>query len=309
LNEFEEALFPDQAKFIRIFTPTNQYIKANYNTFNYSFRLNPKAMLSSTSLKGFKKIISRTNLQSSLQVNRKSIAKGITEFSPFKYELTDTALITLNTVFLNTFSFNRFSSKWGFDISNLRNSGKTLLTYGYESRTLNDWNIKLRWNVSRSLTLDLTGKKGLNGLYTPSFANRNYELSIYNIEPKIVFLQGTKFRLSTGYKFDTKKNSALYGGEKSSSNSINVETKYNVLQNGSIAARFTFNNIDFKSPANTTVSYIMLDGLLPGSNYLWNIDVTKRLLNNLELNFQYEGRKPGSARTVHVGRASVRALF
>ena len=115
--------------------------------------------------------------------------------------------------------------------------------------------------------------------------------------------------MSTSYKFDNKKNNPLYGGEKSTSNSINVETKYNVLQNSSITGKFTFSNIDYKYPANTTVSYIMLDGLLPGSNYLWSIDLTKRLLNNLELNFVYEGRKPGDARTVHIGRASVRALF
>ena len=309
LNEFEEALFPDQAKFIRIFTPTNQFVKANYTTFNYSFQLNPRAVLNKSDLKGFQKLISRTNIKSSVQVTKKSVARGNTEFSPFKYELTDTALITLNTVFLNIFSFNRFSSKWGFDISNLRNSGKNLLTYGYESRKVNDWTAKFRWNLSRSLTLDVNGKKGFSALYTPSFANRNYELDIYNIEPRIVFIQGTKFRLATSYKFDNKKNNALYGGEKSSSNSINIETKYNVLQNSSITGRFTFNNIDYKSPTNTTVSYIMLDGLLPGSNYLWSIDLTKRLLNNLELNFVYEGRKPGSARTVHIGRASVRALF
>jgi hypothetical protein len=242
-------------------------------------------------------------------VSKKSIAKGNTEFNPFKYELADTALITLNTLLLNTFSFNRFSSKWGFDFSNLRNRAKILLTYGYESRKLNDWTLKARVNFSRSITFEVSGKKGFNGLYTPSFANRNYELDVYNIEPRLVFIQGTKFRLATSYEYDNKKNSPLYGGEKSTSNSINVETKYNVLQNSSITGKFTFSNIDYKSPANTTVSYIMLDGLLPGSNYLWSIDLTKRLLNNLELNFVYEGRKPGDARTVHIGRASVRALF
>ena len=309
LNEFEEALFPDQAKFIRIFIPTNEFVKANYTTFNYSFQLNPRSVLNKSDSKGFSKLLSKTNLKSSLQITKKSIARGNAEFSPFKYELTDTALITLSTVFLNTFSFNRFSTKWGFDISNLRNSGKNLLTYGYESRKINDWAIKFRWNLGRAFTLDINGKKGFNGLYTPSFANRNYELEIQIIEPRLVFIQGTKFRLSSGYKFDAKKNKPSFGGEKSTTNSINIETKYNVLQNSSIIAKFTYSNIDYKFPTNTTVSYIMLDGLLPGSNYLWTVDLTKRLLNNLELNFVYEGRKPGSSNTVHIGRVAARALF
>jgi hypothetical protein len=53
----------------------------------------------------------------------------------------------------------------------------------------------------------------------------------------------------------------------------------------------------------------MLDALLPGKNILWNFDLTKRLGNNLELNFQYEGRKPAEARTIHIGRASLRAIL
>jgi hypothetical protein len=57
------------------------------------------------------------------------------------------------------------------------------------------------------------------------------------------------------------------------------------------------------------VEYIMLDALRPGSNYLWTLDFTKRLLNNVEINLQYEGRMPADSRTIHVGRASVRALF
>jgi hypothetical protein len=71
----------------------------------------------------------------------------------------------------------------------------------------------------------------------------------------------------------------------------------------------TYDQIQYNYPANTTVSYVMLDGLLPGSNYLWTVDFTKKLFNNVELNFQYEGRKPGASRMVHVGRAALRALF
>ncbi|MDP4264288.1 MAG: hypothetical protein Q8941_17290 [Bacteroidota bacterium] len=313
LNEFELAAFPDQAKFIRIFTPTNQFVKANYVTFNYRFDLNPRAVLNAPNLGGFKKFVSKFNVSTSLQVNKKSVAKGDFEFNPFNYNINDTALITLNTALINTISFNRFSSKWGMDLSNNRSSGKSLLTYGYESRKINDWMAKFRWNMSRSVSLNINGRKGANALYTPNaqFDNRNYQLNIYSIEPVLSFIRGTSFRLVTGYKLENKKNQPVYGGEKSISNSVNIESKYNVLQNSSITAKFTFNNIDFKSAtgATTTVSYIMLDGLLPGKNYLWTLTFTKRLLNNLELNFQYDGRKPGASRTVHIGRASITALF
>jgi hypothetical protein len=313
LNEFELAAFPDQAKFIRIFTPTNQFVKANYVTLNYSFSLTPRALLNSTGLKGFKKFVSRFSFITSLQIIKKSVAKGSFEFNPFKYGVNDTALITLNTVLLNTLSFNRFSSIWGIDISNLRNNGKSLLTYGYESRKVNDWSAKLRWNISRSFSLNLNGRKGTNALYTPSaqFDNRNYQLDIHSVEPNLTFIRSTTFRLVTGYKLENKKNLPGYGGEKAVSNSVNIETKYNVLQNSSITGKFTFNNINFKSPtaATTTVSYIMLDGLLPGKNYLWTLAFTKRLINNLEVNFQYDGRKAGVSRTVHIGRASITALF
>ncbi|HEX5653839.1 MAG TPA: hypothetical protein VFX58_12235 [Chitinophagaceae bacterium] len=309
LNEFELAAFPDQAKFIRIFTPTNEFIKANFITFNYSLNISPRTILNKPDLKGLLKFISRLNLITSLQINKKSLAKGSFEFNPFRYDVNDTALITLNTVILNTLSFNRFSSKWGIDFSNLRNNGKALLTYGYESRRLNDWLVKWRWNMSRTFSININGKKGLNALYTPQFNNRNYELDVYSMEPSLIFIRGTAFRFISGYKFENKINHPEYGGEKSTSHSINLESKYNILQSSSLTGKFTFNNIQYNYPSNTTVSYIMLDGLLPGKNFLWSLAFTKRLLNNLELSLQYDGRKPAASRTVHVGRASITALF
>jgi hypothetical protein len=312
LDEFEIAAFQDQAKFIRLFVPTNQFTKANYTTINYSFSFNPKAILKQTGAGSLSKFAARFNWQTSLQKSKKSIASGDFEFNPFKYGITDSALLTLNTVLSNTISFNRYSSNWGIDLINLQNSGKALLTYGYESRKINDWSAKLRWVVSPSFTFNVVGKKGMNGLFTPSFGNRNYELDIYNVEPQLVFINRTTFRLQTSYKLDKKTNKPFYGGEEALSNSLNLETKYNILQSSSVNARLTYNHINFDAKANganTTVGYIMLDGLQPGKNYLWSVDFTKRLFSNIELNMQYEGRKPGDSRTVHVGRAAVRALF
>jgi hypothetical protein len=158
--------------------------------------------------------------------------------------------------------------------------------------------------------LKVYGIKGLNALYTPRFANRNYQLDIYSVEPSLVFVNGKKtFRLVTGYGYDNKRNLPVYGGEKSHAHAVNIETKYNILQSSSVTTKFTFNNIAYKFPASTTVSYIMLDGLLPGKNFLWSLGFSKRLLNNLELSFQYDGRKSGTAPVVHLGHAGITALF
>ncbi|MCG2616570.1 hypothetical protein LZZ85_19885 [Terrimonas sp. NA20] len=312
LNEFELAVFADQAKFIRIFTPTNEFIKSNYITFNYSISLNPKAVFNKPGQKGFKGFVARFNFITSLQINKKSIAQGSFEFNPFKYGVTDTNLVTLNTVLTNTISFNRFNTTWGVDFSNLRNNGKSLLTYGYESRELNDWSSRIRWNFSRALSLNIVGRLAANSLFTPNsqFDNRNYELDIQSVEPVFSLIRGTSMRIATGYKFEHKKNKPVYGGEAADSHSFNLESKYNVLQNSSLTGKFTFNNISYSGgTAATTVSYIMLDGLLPGKNFLWSLTLTKRLLNNLELNFQYDGRRPAASRTVHTGKASLTALF
>ncbi len=309
LNEFELALFPDQALYIRIYTPTNQYIRVNYNTFNYSFTLNPKAVINIGKATGMKQFLGRMNMQSSLQISKKQVSTGIVELNPFKLPLSDTALISLNSIFVNTFSFNRYSTTWGLDLTNSRNSGKSLLTYGLESRELNEWTVRTRWNVSRPIQLNLVAKSGINQLRTSKFENRNYNLQQYSVEPSVSFTRGTAFRITTGYQYSNKRNTD--STETYSSSSFNADMKYNILQSASLQSKFTYTQIQFSPLANasTTTGYTMLDGLVPGKNFLWSMSLTKRLSNNLEVSVEYEGRKPADTRVIHVGRASLRALL
>ncbi len=309
LNEFEIALFPDQAKYIRIFTPTNQFIKANYTQFNYSINLDPRAIADDMKDGRWKNFVTRLNLQSSMQTAKKVISDGHPLFNPFKGNITDETLITLNYILSNTISFNRFSTKWGLDATNIISYNKALLTYGVESRQLNDWMLKARMNIGRQYTFEFIQRFGNNNLITPKFSNRNYELETYTTEPRITFTEFTKYRVQASYQFIQKKNAMIYGGEKAISNVFTLESKFNAVQNTSLTGRFSYNNISYNGIANTTTSYIMLEGLLPGKNLLWMADFTKRLANNLELSFQYEGRKPADTKSIHIGRASIRALL
>jgi hypothetical protein len=307
INEFEVARFRDQAKFIRIFTPTSQFIKANYLQFNYSFLFNPRAAINPARAKGWQKLLVRTWFQSALQVGRKTIAGGPASFDPFESPFGDSSLLTLDRMFTNSFSFNRTSPVWGFDINNIRTSGRAFLSYGYETRQLDDWNFRSRYNAGKSITINLSGRSFLNRLATPSFNNRNYRVEGRSVEPKLTFTKGTVFRAQGGYAWTQKRNRE--GNERSTANALTGEVKYNVLSNTSLNTKFTYSRISYNSTPNTAVSYLMLEGLLPGKNYLWTIDLTQRLSSFLELNFQYEGRKAGTSGMVHVGRAQIRALF
>ena len=313
LNEFEVAVYQDQKTWIRIFTPTDEYVKANYLQFNYTFDLNPSAIISIGEKSKMARLLGRFSTNSALQINKKDIAASRSfEFNPFGKSLADTALITLTSFLSNTLYFNRKSVKWGIDITHRLNTSKSLLNYGFESNKLRDLTLKGRWNLNRSIATSFTNKFVLNLLNTPSFANRNYHINEVSSEPSVSYIYKSNLRVSLIYTYDVRQNKIDFM-EKAINNEIAAEVRYNVLSNGTLNGRFSFNNISFNGgmggDPNSTTGYVLLDGLLPGKNYLWNIELTKRLAGNIEVNFQYEGRKPGSAATVHTGRASVRAIF
>ena len=223
--------------------------------------------------------------------------------------MADTALLNLTYVFSNTLSVNRLDSKWGMDFSRLINYNKALLTYGSQSTQTSTWSLKGRFNFAKAYTFNLEQKFIDNSMNTPAFTNQNYTLTTLNTIPSVTYTNATKWRLTVGYNYQTTKNAEQYGGEKMNSNALNLDGKYNLLQNTSINAQFSLSNITYTGDVNSAVSYTILQGLLPGKNYQWTINFTKRLLNNIEVSFQYQGRKPGDTKIINIGTASVRAIL
>lgn len=312
LNEFEIAIFQDQKKYVRVYTPSNVYVKANYLQFNSSLQIEPSVLIADEA-KGFKNILKKTSATSALQISKKKIAGDDFLFNPFVKELMDTSLVSFYSFLSNTLFFNRSNPTWGWELSQMSSNNKALLAYGFESRKLNQWNVKTRYAFSKRLQTVLVVRNSQHDLTTTgsNFINRNYQIDQWLFEPTLTYMYKNKFRSILSYSYQTKEN-RIDSMEQSIHHILTLDMRYHAMTNSALSVKFSYNQIDFKAypgAANSTVGFIMLDGLLPGGNYLWNVELTKRIAGNLELSLQYDGRKPGNTRAIHTGRASIRALF
>jgi hypothetical protein len=306
LNEFEIARFRDQAKYLRIYTPTSDFVKTDFLQFNYNIVFNPSLAIDENTSSEFNKFLKKIYFQSSLQTSQKQLALGDRNLNPFAQIVSDTSLITFDQLQSHSLSYNKFSQVWGIDLNYIRNTNRAFLSFGEETRRTSELLLRLRSNWARKITVDLTGKLNRNELSTPNFNNRNFDINAYTIEPRISYTKGTTFRAQMSYSYQEKRN---VGPEIAKIGSVQMEGKYNVVSNTSVSGRFILSDIQFNGLPSSTLGYIMMEGLQPNKNYVWFLDLTKRLSSFIEISFQYEGRKSGSSGIVNLGRAQLRAIL
>ncbi len=308
LNEFEIALFSDQALYIRVYTPTNQYVKVYTNQFSQSIRLRTPQTWQSK--KGFRKFLTRFSDQAAYRVDRKTQSEQFEHaYLPQIDDAGDTALVTLNATVRNTVFFNQLSSKFGIDHTWQSVKGKNLLTNGLESRG-NEYNqVRVRWNVTRAFSLITEYKRGKKSNTSEYFSTRNYFINYFDAEPKLSYQPGTTFRVSLLYRYSEKKNDADLGGEKTAIQKFGVEFRATKASKGSLDAEFNYFRIAYDGTVNSTIGYEMLEGLKPGENFTWKAGWQQSLGGGLQLTLGYEGRKTPDNKPIHTGTAQVRAMF
>jgi hypothetical protein len=312
LNEFEAAQFQDQRKYIQIFTPSNEFIPTQYVQFNANLDIQPDLILGETNKK-WALALKKIQFNTIVQLNKKRVSADEFFFDPFQGREADTALISSGSNISNTLFFNRAGTKWGIDLNQSSISSKALLTYGKEFNRLSQWSVRLRWNINKKFNFNLFTKKSQQELKNTAsnFGNRNYELLQNQIEPQMVYLKANRLRIVCAYTF-TEKINVLNKSNSTTSQALKWETKYNTPSSLSITGMFKYQFFKYNAGGNapgSSIGFIMLEGLQPGQNLIWQMDVTKRISGNIECSFQYNARKSEKTRTIHLGSASVRVLF
>lgn len=308
LSEFEVAAFQDQANYIKVFTPTNIYVKSYSNAFNEILNITPAAIWNNK--KGFKKFISRLSNTTAFRVDRKSSDKELEEaFNPFLRNPADSTLLSLNSSLRNTFYFNKSTSNIGFDynIQDIRN--KVLTVNGFDSRLNQSQGFRMRWNLNKYFTINCEYLTGIKSNRSEYLRNRNYRILYFETEPKISYQPNGNIRITAFYKYTDKSN---HGEDLITTAYINrtgVETKYNILSKASLFAKVSYVDILFNGQSNSALAFEMLEALNPGKNMMWELSLQQNLSGNLQLSINYNGRKSETGKTIHIGGVQLRAFF
>ena len=306
LDEFDIAAFQDQATFIKIFTPTNEYVRVFTNQFNQGLFLRPETKWANE--KGVKKMVSRFSNRTNYRISRK-VDDKLDYFNPFIGNISDTSLVTLNLGFLNTIYFNRTGTKFGTQFTFQDNRDRSLLTNGIESRKTIVRAIKSRWNITRVYSLNLLTSNGEKSSNSAFFNAKNFDIAMVEAEPKFTIQPNTKFRISILYNYKEKVNDTLWGGEELIAQKAGLEMRLNRASKGSFRAAFNFINNQYKSSGNPSLDYEILEGLQEGANMTWELTYQQNISKHMQLSLNYNGRKSEESPVIHTGGVQVRAFF
>ncbi len=318
VDEMEIAVFQDQANYVRVAVTTADYIRTNNVLLNQNLRLEPR-LLWATSKRRWQRVLSRFSTQSTLQINRRTYAgaAGVSPWNPFQLSLPDSALVTVTASVRNVLFVNRANPGWDASIAQGDNQSQVVLTTGFERRRNTDWTLHGRLNLGRQWSAEADATLSEKSSDNQAFDSRDFLIKGWEAGPKLTWLPGRTFRIAFNLSRQDSRNT-LAGGEKAGQTNWNTELTWNPQsrQNAqgfraatSFRLKGTFTDIRFTGQANTAVAFTMLEGLQDGKNFLWSLNLDRQLSKSLQLSLNYEGRKTGDNRVVHVGRAQVRAVF
>lgn len=304
LEEFETAPFPDQAKFIRVFLPNRVYIKTNQNKFSQSLTLNP---LQWQNEKGFKKIVSYFYNQTSFIMDRKVKSDGDNfELNPF-YS-SEQNILGLNSSFRNSLFYNRGKQKHSVTYSYLINNGKNLLSIG--SQSVKNYSHQLQYThlYQKSWLLNLFTKTIQTSLNSKDFVAKNYDLTGFQLAPKISYLFSKNTSLDFFYELQKKENQ-IGNFETLTQNRLGTSFSYAGDKKVTVNGEFSFYQNKFVGDEFSSVGFQMLEGLQAGENLVWKLLLQKNITQFLDVNLNYQGRKSETGVTVHTGNIQLRAYF
>jgi hypothetical protein len=307
LDEFEVAPSPDLAQYVRVFLPTNDYLRTNLNRFSQIFNINAPFKWQNES--SFKKILSRFSVLSNYQLDRKTLLTGnANTLNPFEEVVDDSLIVALNNSFRNTLYFNRTKTRFGMDYTYRTTDNRNLLSFGVEQRNVLENTLNLRWLLFDPLQFQ-AGVSSINKEnLSANFSTRNFQINQIINRYSLAYQPNDQLILTTSFAYDQQNGIADENISLDATN-IGLSFTYNLANNISLQSQLNYIVNQFEGNNNSPAAFEMLKGLQPGQNGTWNIVLQKTIRKNILLSLNYSGRISEDKPLIQTASAQIKAFF
>ncbi|MEM8522368.1 hypothetical protein [Flavobacterium sp. PL12] len=304
LQEFEVAPFIDQAKFIRVFLPNRIYLKTHQNKFSQSITLNPNQWQNEL---GLKKLLSYFYNQTAFIIDRKNRNDGDNfELNPFSN--ANENVLGLNSSLRNSLFYNRGKQNHSTTYTYLENKTKNLLSIGSQQATNSSHQLQYSHLLRKSWLFGFFTKTIRTAIESENFVEKNYEITGYQLAPKISYLFSKNTSWDVFYELQNKKNQ-IGSYEQLVQNRFGTSFSYSSDKKFTMNGEVSFYQNKFDGNEFSSVGFQMLEGLQTGQNLTWKLLLQKNITQFLDINFNYQGRKSEINQAIHTGNIQLRAYF
>lgn len=306
LDEFEIAVFQDEADYIKVWLTGNEYVSTFNNKLTQSLQLRPGAVWSQKH--GLRKALSMFANTTTFRAGQKNMLKNSANaFNPFYTDIADSLLVSQNMLFKNDLSFSTPKHYFGFDFSIQKTQNKNLLYYGAESTDIDLQDILFKTQPHQSLTIKTDYEHSVKRNRSAYFTSRTYQIEEHKITQSYLWNWQNKWSMDFLYTYSNKKN--ISNVEKCTAHRFEITGSYRMPQKGTLSLKIEYANLRYGQLETGTLAYEMAEGLQNGHNGLWSLAFERNISDFLQLSLLYDGRISETAKTIHSGHVQLKAYF
>lgn len=303
-NEFEIAIYKDQAEYLRVALPNLTFINTQRAKWQQIFTINPSQWSNKT---GFKKVLSHFYNQTNFIVDNEQ-KRSNNSFNLNPFDIDESKLLGLNFSLRNSLYLNKNLNKYSVVFTYATSKNKHLYNIGNQEYNTKLHQLEFSHKINYFWVFNFKTNTSKDEVNTENFTSQNYKIEAYELAPKFTFEYSKNHQFSFFYTYKNKENS-IASLDALQQQKIGSSYYYKSTKNSLLRAEINLFHNNFTGNQNSPVAYQMLEGLQAGRNYTWSLVYQQKINSFINLNFNYLGRKGENSSTIHIGSVQLRADF
>jgi len=295
INEFEVAVYSDQARYIRVILPSKNYIATRNNLFNSEISFNPGTWQKKSF---FKRIFGIFRFQLKYDT-------PIEQFD-FQHFLNPAVTLSKQQLWQQDWFLNRSRKKYHLHVTYQFIEQKQLLYVGLQTRLSEKYTFQSAHSFNKQLVWKQKFEQKNTENRSENYSSKNFRLQSKSIEQNLSWHKLNRSSFNLFARYDYQKN--LWGNEKLQRYKTGLHYFHTNKQNRfDIELQFVQNQLTGNN--FSPVAYQMLEGLQTGKNIVLNSLLQQEIKSYLLLNLQYGFRISENHQAIHTGGIQLKMIF